>query len=985
MVSKAEVLSAKGDALAAQKGALMTSQGHQSLLDDFADRLNSYWQRIKNEPQFNPVKQLAFEISRSLEAGALTLGDISDLMKILSDRALTSRAAGMRDYIGEDSLEGEAAVVEGYRTFVRKIAEPDGELIDFQDFKARFETPQFGIVFTAHPTFAMPAAMRELLVKLIEQPDLAQSDDYKNALKPLRHCPDADISLSDEQEQVQDALLHAAAARRRLHQVLLEEAERLYPKDWTSFTPYAATLNSWVGYDLDGRTDIRWHDSLLFRLIEKNEQLERHNAAITLVSEGLDGSEQTAVQHLQNGTALIERECASLKKSIELFSQPLETPQQISAAANYLTDESSGALGAEIAPLLAEITAARRIVNNDEDRRALALLETEVKAAGLTTSNIHLRINAMQVHNGIRKPLGEGAVDLNSHVNLTKIDEMIRDTTPETINFACLALERSTAVRQFMVIAQILKHIDGDAPIRLLIAECEHALTVISALYFAKLFGIEEKVDISPLFETERALERGAEIIKQLLKFESYRSYIKTRGRLAIQTGFSDAGRFFGQIPAALAVERLQRRLASILRDAGLRDIEVVLFNTHGESMGRGAHPGSLTERFDYLLSPYVRNAYLEKGLRIYHEVSFQGGDGYVFFGSPQLAQATLTQFVMSGKDDGAPLNDAFYSRKDFREDLFEHVRLYQSKLFENMNYQTSLGAFETNLLFKTGSRKTKRQFDGRQDNRVAAAKMRAIPHNALLQQMGFLANVVSGFGTAIHDDKEQFARFYEQSPRLRTLIRMIMRARQLSSVKSLVAYATVFNDAFWVTRPIEDMEAPLKGPCLLLADLLRDDVRHDRLMHLATYLREDDIYLHDLFTALGHEEWQGQADGHERDEIVESDMMHAIRIALIMHIYLLGGRLPVFSARNDVTHKDIMNMILSLRIDEAVQMLREAYPRALPERTHYTVAEQASYTADEGSDFEELNDRLIDPMVQAYDLLREVGVGLGHHYRAHG
>lgn len=982
------VLKEQAASSGATRGALLTGRGHQTLLDDFADRLNSYWQRIRLEPQFNPVKQLAFEISRSLEQGALSLDDLANLIKILSDRALMSRAETMRGYIGAEALSSEAAVIEGFRDYVRGVAEGslgDGERLSFDAFRAFFERPQFGVVFTAHPTFAMPAAMRDLLVALIENPALEMSEGFQAKLAPLRHQPDKPVTLADEQRQVQAALKHAADARQVLHEVLLEEAERLYPDEWHQFLPNAATLNSWVGYDLDGRTDIRWHDSLLFRLIEKSTQMQRTLASIEAVLAEVPSSEETVRAELQAAVELIGQELALLEKAVALFSQELSTPQEISAAANFLTSEGGTVLGARLAPLLTPLLTARDAARDLSLKKRLVRLVTEVNATGLTTSSIHLRINAMQVHNGIRKPLGEGAVDLNSHVNLTKIDEMIRNAKVETVNFACIALERSTAVRQFMVISQILKHVDGDAPIRLLIAECEHALTVLSALYFAKLFDIEDSVDISPLFETERALERGADIIKQLLKFESYRDYVMKRGRLCIQTGFSDAGRFFGQIPAALAVERLQRRLASILRDAGLTDIEVVLFNTHGESMGRGAHPGSLKERFDYLLSPYVRNAFQKKGMRVYHEVSFQGGDGYVFFGSPALARATLSEFLTSGRRDGEPLNDAFYSRKDFREDLFEHVRLYQSKLFENNNYQTSLGAFETNLLFKTGSRKTKRQFDGRQDNRVAAAKMRAIPHNAILQQMGFLANVVSGFGTAIRDDKEQFARFYDASPRLQNLIGMIMRARQLSSVKSLVAYATVFNDAFWVTRPIEDMEAPLKGPCLLLADLLRNDVRHDRLMHLATYLREDDIYLHDLFTALGQEQWQGQADGHERAEIVESDMLHAIRIALIMHIYLLGGRLPVFSARNDVTHKDIMNMVLSLRISDAVAMLREAYPRALPERANYTVEEAASYMADEGSDFEELNDSLIDPMVRAYELMREVGVGLGHHYRAHG
>jgi phosphoenolpyruvate carboxylase len=68
----------------------------------------------------------------------------------------------------------------------------------------------------------------------------------------------------------------------------------------------------------------------------------------------------------------------------------------------------------------------------------------------------------------------------------------------------------------------------------------------------------------------------------------------KARGRFAIQTGFSDAGRFIGQLPASLAIERLQIQLARHLDAADMTGIEALVFNTHGESAGRGCHPGGL-------------------------------------------------------------------------------------------------------------------------------------------------------------------------------------------------------------------------------------------------------------------------------------------------------------------------------------------------------------------------------------------------------
>ena len=66
---------------------------------------------------------------------------------------------------------------------------------------------------------------------------------------------------------------------------------------------------------------------------------------------------------------------------------------------------------------------------------------------------------------------------------------------------------------------------------------------------------------------------------------------IRRRGRLCLQTGYSDAGRFIGQIPASLAVERTRIKLSELIVKCGLTDVELIIFDTHGESIGRGSHP----------------------------------------------------------------------------------------------------------------------------------------------------------------------------------------------------------------------------------------------------------------------------------------------------------------------------------------------------------------------------------------------------------
>ena len=77
-------------------------------------------------------------------------------------------------------------------------------------------------------------------------------------------------------------------------------------------------------------------------------------------------------------------------------------------------------------------------------------------------------------------------------------------------------------------------------------------------------------------------------------KNSHYKKYVMKRNKLAVQTGFSDAGRYLGQSAAVLSIENLQRKIAKLLHDNNLTKIKLLIFNTHGESIGRGGHPISL-------------------------------------------------------------------------------------------------------------------------------------------------------------------------------------------------------------------------------------------------------------------------------------------------------------------------------------------------------------------------------------------------------
>ncbi len=955
----------------------MTHSAPQQL-ESWRKQLKKHKLRMKDDPQFLPIKQLAFEISRGLENHATSGNELRGVCQKLCDRALIHRAHMMRERIGTTK---EDDVLSRFRSLVEASTSMDGKPVDFAGFAKKWRQPMHGAVFTAHPTFMMSREMRAILVELIGEEGELDNDLAAQKLKGISHAPDEDISLVCEHEQVQEALEFAQEANRRLSLTILEVAREHYPNDWMSLDPNPVELNSWVGYDMDGRNDISWYDSIRFRLTEKHLQISRALKMSAMVRELL-GAGEAALQ-LEKLEQLFATELALLDRHIELFACDLEDPKILSVAANHLTKNSDKGLGGDLKKVLAFLSKALDHASDDDMRLQLVLLRARIKAQGLGTARMHFRVNAAQLHNVARAPLKiVGNVDLSSRVMLTKLDELIIATKPQKINFASLALERATAIRQFLVMTQILKHIDRTNPIRLLIAECENPFTVLAAVYLAKLYGIQEQVDVSPLLETEEALDHGARIISQLLKTASYAQYVKGRGRLCVQTGFSDAGRFIGQIPAALAIERFHGQLADVVaREAPDSDFGVLIFDTHGESMGRGAHPASMRDRFEYVMTPWVRWRYHSLKIPLYHEVSFQGGDGYVLFGSDKLALSTLVSMLVCGCEGALKKpDDLFYDDLDFSLDFFEHIMDYQTSLFEKDDYRDALGAFGTGLLVKTGSRKSIRQFEAAHDHRARLGEMRAIPHNAILQQMGYALNVISGVGETVRDQHDRFVDLYEGSERLRRIMSLVQHARSLSSIKTLASYSALFDDAFWVTRPLNDDETHLKNACIYLADLLRGDRRHDGIMHLATYLREDAVRLHDVFDELNIKVYRSNEQWREG-----LDMMHALRIALIQHIYLLAAQIPEFSMANGISRERVIGLIISFHITDAVALLREVYPVSMPQPLDYDMEEEAGGLDHQGVSYASIQSDLIDPMEQTYELVLLLGAGIAHNFGAHG
>jgi len=953
-------------------------------VDKLIDELDALRQTVGEDPQLNATARLAYRLSRRFESGDLAIGDLAGFSKTLTDRAFARRAWHMHEYLG---MTGDPDASVKRQDVVAEWAAAWGD--DFESFQQRLARPRVGAVLTAHPTFGMAAETSIIMANLAGAESEADALDMaREQLRGVKHGLADDITLREEHQRAQQAAVRMKDAVAWFNRGLVEHARSEWPGEWRSLVPEPITVASWVGYDLDGRTDIGWQQMVALKLEEKVAQLTRYSDTVAAIRGREDSADIT--DKLWAIDALLGAAVAHARRCHQSFSGALDDIGDVAQAANALSDTSAQGRMTDCDELLSQLDDAIASVASDDVAADLMTLRAEIRSIGLGTAHIHLRINSRQLQNGIDQLIKLGESDAGAgRLQTSRLNRMIAEADSRKVNFRSLMQEQSTAIRQFILMAQILKHIDSVTPIRFLIAECEQPFTVLTALYFARLFGVEDKIDISPLFETPTALERGVRILEQLIENERYLAYVRLRGRMAIQTGFSDAGRFIGQIPATLAIERLQIKLARMLGGHGVEGIEVLIFDTHGESMGRGAHPESLADRLLYVLSPLARRQFERAGIPLKHETSFQGGDGYLLFANDQLARHallavlrdSLTIDAASARGSEAAKHDALYDDTDFALDFFLHLKTYHEQLFHNPDYRMLLAAVGTNMLFKTGSRKSIRQHESASlVDRGNPAQMRAIPHNAILQQLGYLANVVCGVGSAVGDETERFVALSKDSERIRRLFSMVAYAKRISSLNTLGAYARVFDAGYWVSRAYAGGEPSMSRPLRHLAELLGDDPRHEGIMRLVHQLRQDAIDLHALLERLELD--GGKAPTHAR---LELDLLHAIRIALMKHIFLLAARIPPFATRNDVSPERVMQMILDMEVPRACAILREVFPHTSSEQGDAMFIEDANYTADVTGGYHDLHEKLIEPMQEAFDLVRDIGIGISHHFLAHG
>lgn len=248
--------------------------------------------------------------------------------------------------------------------------------------------------------------------------------------------------------------------------------------------------------------------------------------------------------------------------------------------------------------------------------------------------------------------------------------------------------------------------------------------------------------------------------------------------------------------------------------------------------------------------------------------------------------------------------------------------------------------------------------------------ELRAIPNNAILQQLGWCANTLQGIGEAAAQMPEQFAEMRETSPRFQRALDFARHALRHSDLDVLRASISLLDPGSWLDRAAH-AQAPGRARAL---------------MDIATALEQLNVWApaQAMYRRIQADHGRLREAWPDAPRMATEEMLlHALRVALIGRIWLLAMGIPEFSPRHGVTREALVARLLRLDVPAALAILNDVFPSTSDPAAERDYAEPRGPRA--ATSYRREHERLFRPIARLFDLLREIGTAITHDVGAFG
>ncbi|GAB4548433.1 MAG: phosphoenolpyruvate carboxylase [Anaerolineae bacterium] len=201
------------------------------------------------------------------------------------------------------------------------------------------------------------------------------------------------------------------------------------------------------------------------------------------------------------------------------------------------------------------------------------------------------------------------------------------------------------------------------------------ASDVLSMLLFAREVGVEDNIDLVPLFETVDDLHAAPEIMRQLFENALYMAHLRARGmRQQIMLGYSDSNKDGGYLASNWSLYTAQESLAAVCNQYG---VTLELFHGRGGSIGRGGGP---TNTAILSAPPTAMNGRLK--------ITEQGEVIAYRYSNPQIARRHLHQVLNAVLQAAGIRHDPHLVRPAWRQAM-ESLATHGQRAYRALVYET--------------------------------------------------------------------------------------------------------------------------------------------------------------------------------------------------------------------------------------------------------------------------------------------------------
>ena len=592
--------------LGAMVGDLIREQGGEELFDFVENaRRRSIRRREENEKPGEELAKLVENLDPDLALQVIR--SFSTYFQMVNTAEKVHRIRRRREYLREVGHYQPG----GFEDTLVKL-KASGMTVD--ELQELINTLRIEPVFTAHPTeptrrtiLRKEQNIVRYLVDLLDPTMTAQ--ETHACLANIRllittgwqtdEHPSERMTVADELEHIlffmTDVLYRSTPP---FYEDIKMALSRIYGKDGEKITvPSILRYASWVGGDMDGNPNVNAKTIRATLARQRSLILDLYFNECAAISAKLSQTKER-VGFSEEITAKIDEYRGVFQNAYHavparhrnmpyrVFLRLVQQRLQSTYDDDVFPYEKFGQFRADI-----KLVADSLKANKGEHAGLFAVnrLLRRIDTFGFHLITLDIRQDAEVHRRVVGECLGEEDWDEWSPADRTaRILEAIetRESMPDT-----LGTQARKTFAVFQAIAFCRRKYGPKAIGPFIVSMTQGADDILSILLLAQWSELHNKrfevpLDIAPLLETVDDLDRGREILKDLLSTDLYREHLERRGnRQTVMIGYSDSNKDGGLASARWALQNAQVTLVNAVES---EDVELTLFHGRGGTISRG-------------------------------------------------------------------------------------------------------------------------------------------------------------------------------------------------------------------------------------------------------------------------------------------------------------------------------------------------------------------------------------------------------------